>query len=223
MRSAINLLTGLERRSSVFKPAAGRHYIALYKPFRMLSQFSPTEDETKETLALCELPKDVYPVGRLDFDSEGLLLLSDDARLNSYLLDPTNAHERTYWAQVENIPTEKQLRELSQGVVIEDKRTLPAHAELLDFEPELPERDPPIRFRKNIPTAWLSLTLIEGRNRQVRKMTAAINCPTLRLIRQAIGQLDLFELALEPGQWCDLDEELLSLAFERVHNLSKNA
>ncbi len=207
----------------MFKPEPRRQYIALYKPFRMLSQFSPTEDENKETLALCELPKDVYAIGRLDFDSEGLLLLSDDARLNSYLLDPTNAHERTYWAQVENIPTHDQLQELCQGLIIEDKRTLPAHAELLDFEPVLPERHPPIRFRKNIPTSWLSLTLIEGRNRQVRKMTAAINCPTLRLLRQSIGQLDLFELGLEPGQWCDLDEEQLSLAFERVHNLTRKA
>jgi 23S rRNA pseudouridine2457 synthase len=185
----------------------------------MLSQFSQTEDESKETLALCDLPEDVYPVGRLDFDSEGLLLLTDDSRLNSFLLDPAHAHERTYWAQVENIPTIKQLQELSRGVIIENKKTLPAHAELLDFEPVLPERDPPIRFRKNIPTAWLSLTLIEGRNRQVRKMTAAINCPTLRLLRQSIGRLDLFELGLEPGQWCDLSAEELSRLFEKEHKL----
>jgi 23S rRNA pseudouridine2457 synthase len=203
----------------VFKPAPGRHYIALFKPYRMLSQFSQTEDESKETLALCDLPEDVYPVGRLDFDSEGLLLLTDDSRLNSFLLDPAHAHERTYWAQVENIPTIKQLQELSRGVIIENKKTLPAHAELLDFEPVLPERDPPIRFRKNIPTAWLSLTLIEGRNRQVRKMTAAINCPTLRLLRQSIGRLDLFELGLEPGQWCDLSAEELSRLFEKEHKL----
>ncbi len=203
----------------MFKPAPGRHYIALFKPYRMLSQFSQTEDESKETLALCDLPEDVYPVGRLDFDSEGLLLLTDDSRLNSFLLDPAHAHERTYWAQVENIPTIKQLQELSRGVIIENKKTLPAHAELLDFEPVLPERDPPIRFRKNIPTAWLSLTLIEGRNRQVRKMTAAINCPTLRLLRQSIGRLDLFELGLEPGQWCDLSAEELSRLFEKEHKL----
>ncbi|MBS2002076.1 MAG: pseudouridine synthase [Cyanobacteria bacterium SZAS LIN-5] len=185
----------------------------------MLSQFSETEDESKETLALCHLPKEVYPVGRLDYDSEGLLLLTDDSRMNSRLLSPVNAHERTYWAQVENIPSAEQLRQLSRGVVIENKKTLPAHAELLDFEPVLPERNPPIRFRKNIPTAWLSLTLIEGRNRQVRKMTAAINCPTLRLIRQSIGRLDLFELDLEPGQWCDLDDDQLARVFEKVHKL----
>jgi 23S rRNA pseudouridine2457 synthase len=203
----------------VFKPAPGRHYIALFKPYRMLSQFSKTEDESKETLALCELPESVYPVGRLDYDSEGLLLLTDDSRLNSRLLDPANAHERTYWAQVENIPTHDQLLKLSRGVVIEGKKTLPAHAELLDFEPVLPEREPPIRFRKNIPTSWLSLTLIEGKNRQVRKMTAAINCPTLRLLRQSIGSLDLFELDLEPGQWCDLSDDQLSRIFEKVHKL----
>lgn len=203
----------------MFRSAPGRHYIALFKPYRMLSQFSQTEDESKETLSLCDLPKDVYPVGRLDFDSEGLLLLTDDSRLNSLLLDPAHAHERTYWAQVENIPTNKQLQELSRGVIIENRKTLPAHAELLDFEPVLPERVPPIRFRKNIPTAWLSLTLIEGRNRQVRKMTAAINCPTLRLLRQSIGRLDLFELGLEPGQWCDLSAEELSRLFEKEHKL----
>ncbi len=203
----------------MFKPAPGRHYIALFKPYRMLSQFTPTEDTTKETLTLCHLPENVYPVGRLDFDSEGLLLLTDDARLNSRLLDPSHGHERTYWAQVENIPSPEQLRQLNKGVVIEDRKTLPAHAVLLDFEPVLPERHPPIRFRKNIPTSWLSLTLIEGRYRQVRKMTAAINCPTLRLLRQSIGQLDLFELGLEPGQWCDLSNEQLSRLFEKVHNL----
>lgn len=203
----------------MFKRAPGRHYIALFKPYRMLSQFSETEDESKETLALCHLPKEVYPVGRLDYDSEGLLLLTDDSRMNSRLLSPANAHERTYWAQVENLPSAEQLRQLSRGVVIENKKTLPAHAELLDFEPVLPERNPPIRFRKNIPTAWLSLTLIEGRNRQVRKMTAAINCPTLRLIRQSIGRLHLFELDLEPGQWCDLDDDQLARVFEKVHKL----
>lgn len=203
----------------MFKPAQGRHYIALFKPYRMLSQFSQTEDASKETLALCQLPKDVYPVGRLDYDSEGLLLLTDDARLNSQLLDPVNAHERTYWVQVENIPTPDQLRKLSNGLIIENKKTRRAHAELLNFEPVLPERHPPIRFRKDIPTSWLSLTLIEGRNRQVRKMTAAIDCPTLRLLRQSVGQLDLFELGLEPGQWCDLNGEQLQRLFEKVHQL----
>ncbi|HEY9678321.1 MAG TPA: pseudouridine synthase [Drouetiella sp.] len=208
-----------KRHSQTFKFSQDRQYIALYKPYRMLSQFSPTEDTDKETLALCHLPKDVYPVGRLDYDSEGLLLLSDDARLNQYLLDPTNAHERTYWAQVENVPSDEQLRQLCAGVVFENKKTLPAHAELLDFEPVLPERNPPIRYRANIPTAWLALTLIEGRNRQVRKMTAAVNCPTLRLVRQSIGSLDLFALDLEPGQWCDLNPDELSALFETSHNL----
>jgi 23S rRNA pseudouridine2457 synthase len=207
----------------VFKPAENQHYIALYKPFHVLSQFSVPEDSEKETLALFDLPKNVYPVGRLDFDSEGLLLLSDDGRLNSLLLDPSLAHERTYWAQVENVPTPEDIRRLSQGVVIENKKTLPAHVELLGEEPMLPERNPPIRFRKNIPTTWLSLTLTEGRNRQVRKMTAAINCPTLRLLRKAIGRLSLFDLELEPGQWCDLSHEQLSWAFQRVHNLHGRA
>jgi 23S rRNA pseudouridine2457 synthase len=186
----------------------------------MLSQFSVTEDPNKETLALCDFPEDVYPVGRLDYDSEGLLLLSDDPRLNSYLLDPYNSHERTYWVQVENIPTNEQLHKLSDGVVIENKATLPAHVEVLETEPVLPPRNPPIRFRKNIPTTWLSLTLTEGRNRQVRKMTAAIDCPTLRLVRQAIGELDVFDLGLEPGQWCNLSDEQLSLAFRKTHDLN---
>lgn len=185
----------------------------------MLSQFSPTEDEDKETLALCQLPKQVYPIGRLDYDSEGLLLLSDDARLNALLLDPRNAHQRTYWVQVESIPDRQQLNQLCQGVSVEGKTTLPAHAELLDFEPVLPERTPPIRVRKEIPTAWIGLTLAEGRNRQVRKMTAAVGCPTLRLIRQAIGKLDLFDLNLEPGQWCELSPEQFRAVFEKPHRL----
>ncbi len=126
--------------------------------------------------------------------------MSDDGALNSYLLDPEQAHVRTYLAQVENIPSVDQLKAFAQGVVIEGKITKPAKIELLAEEPLLPPRAVPIRVRKNIPTAWVKVTLTEGRNRQVRKMTAAVGCPTLRLVREAIGALHLLELNLAPGE-----------------------
>jgi 23S rRNA pseudouridine2457 synthase len=139
--------------------------------------------------------------------------LTDDARLNQHLLDPRHQHDRTYLAQVENIPTDEQLGLLRSGVVIEERTTLPAAAQLLSSQPALPERPVPIRFRQNIATAWIMLTLREGRNRQVRRMTAACGCPTLRLVRVAIGRLDLFSLALQPGEWIKLSHEQLALAF----------
>jgi len=147
------------------------------------------------------LPKNVYAIGRLDRDSEGLLLLSDEAGLNTKLLDPKHAHARTYWAQVEGEVTELALQQLRAGVAIEGRKTLPAEAKLI--HPNLPPRDPPIRERRNIPTSWIELSLHEGRNRQVRKMTANVNFPTLRLIRVAIGQFYL-PPDLAPGQWCEL-------------------
>lgn len=146
---------------------------------------------------------DVYSVGRLDLDSEGLLFLTDDAQLKHYLCEPKFAHPRTYWVQVENIPDENALEQLRRGVIIQGQRTRPAIAHLITPDPVVPPRDPPIRFRENVPTAWLELTLTEGRNRQVRRMTAAVGCPTLRLVRVAIGE-GAARLTLEglaPGEW----------------------
>ncbi|MFM8720923.1 MAG: pseudouridine synthase, partial [Chthoniobacterales bacterium] len=166
------------------------------------SQFTP-DHPGQRTLAEFRLPPNVYPLGRLDHDSEGLLLLSDEPGLNTKLLDPKNAHPRTYWAQVEGEVTEDALQKLRNGVVIEGKITLPAKAKRIG--PDLPPRNPPIRFRQNIPTSWIELTLREGRNRQVRKMTASVGHPTLRLIRISIGQFQL-PPDLTPGQWRQLTE-----------------
>ena len=144
----------------------------------------------------------VYPVGRLDHDSEGLLLLTDDGPLQHRLSDPKFGHPRTYWAQVERVPDEAALQRLRAGLEIQGERTRPAQVRLLEEEPVLPPREPPIRYRKNVPTAWIELTLTEGRNRQVRKMTAAVGHPTLRLVRIAIGSMQLGDL--RPGAWRDL-------------------
>lgn len=187
-------------------------YLAFYKPYGVLSQFTQPEDSPKDTLASFDFPKDVYPIGRLDWDSEGLLLLSDDGAANMALLDPKQAHPRTYLVQVENIPSTEALQKLAAGVIIESRRTLPAMADAVD-EPILPPRSVPIRERKTIPTSWIALTLHEGRNRQVRKMTAAVGHPTLRLIRESIGQLNLLNLDLQPGQWRRLSLSEIALAF----------
>jgi len=176
--------------------------LALNKPFGVLSQFTP-DHPGQRTLSEFRFPPNVYPLGRLDRDSEGLLLLSDEPGLNTKLLDPRQAHPRTYWAQVEGQITESALQQLRQGVAIEGRKTLPAQAR--QIQPDLPPRDPPIRVRQNIPTSWLELTLQEGRNRQVRKMTAAVGHPTLRLLRVAIGQFKL-PPDLTPGQWRQLTE-----------------
>jgi 23S rRNA pseudouridine2457 synthase len=135
----------------------------------------------------------VYPIGRLDAESEGLLLLSDEPELNARLLHPRNAHVRVYWAQVERIPSAAALQQLEAGVTIGTHNTLPCRATLLDPQPDVAPRDPPIRFRKNVPDAWISLELIEGKNHQVRRMTAAVGHPTLRLIRVQIGALPLWQ------------------------------
>jgi 23S rRNA pseudouridine2457 synthase len=172
--------------------------IAFNKPFGVLSQF--TGDGSKNrALAEFDFPKNVYPIGRLDADSEGLLLLSDESKWNGKLLHPKNAHEREYWAQVEKIPSPKSLKQLEKGILIQGRKTLTCRAWILEPQPEITPRVPPIRFRKSVPDCWIGLELIEGKNRQVRKMTAAIGHPTLRLIRVRIGNFWLGDLP--PGQW----------------------
>ena len=194
-------------------------YLLFYKPYGVLCQFTDTEscDPNRLTLKNYVSVPSVYPAGRLDLDSEGLLLLTNDGQLQHRLLEPQFGHPRTYWVQVERIPDAAALTHLSQGVKIQDYRTRPASVKLLLVEPSLPPRDPPIRFRKNVPTAWLEITLTEGRNRQVRRMTAAVGFPTLRLVRAAIGPLRLQDL--EPGQWRDLTSDEL----QALHQLNKTS
>ena len=180
--------------------------IALFKPYDVLSQFRDVEGRT--TLkAFVPIPG-IYSVGRLDRDSEGLLLLTDDGLLAHRLTDPRFEHPRTYLVQVERAPDDGALEALSRGVVLNDGPTRPAEVELLAEPPGLPERSVPIRFRKNVPTAWLQLIIREGRNRQVRRMTAAVGHPTLRLVRVAIGPIRLGDLA--PGQWRELTDAEVS-------------
>ncbi|MBW4682899.1 MAG: pseudouridine synthase [Microcoleus vaginatus WJT46-NPBG5] len=194
-------------------------YLLFYKPYNVLCQFTDTEtcDTDRLTLKNYVPVPSVYPAGRLDLDSEGLLLLTNDGQLQHRLLEPQFGHPRTYWVQVERIPDATALKQLSQGVKIQDYRTRPASVKLLPVEPSLPPRNPPIRFRKNVPTAWLEITLTEGRNRQVRRMTAAVGFPTLRLVRAAIGPLRLQDL--EPGQWRDLTSDEL----QALHQLNKTS
>jgi 23S rRNA pseudouridine2457 synthase len=205
--------------------------IAFNKPYGVLSQFT-VETPGQRTLAEFGFPKHVYPIGRLDADSEGLLLLSDESELNQRLLHPRHAHEREYSAQVERIPMPESLQKLSHGVVIQGRKTLPCRAWILEPQPTvskprsrvrenadqpshapvrvltnaatitIPPRDPPIRFRKSVPTCWIGLELIEGKNRQVRRMTAAVGHPTLRLIRVRIGGFRLGNLQV--GTWMTL-------------------
>ena len=168
-------------------------YYIIYKPYLAVSQFSPLDG--KKTLSdYFTLPKDVYPVGRLDHDSEGLLFLTSDTALNSLLLNPVNKHERTYWVQVEGIISQSAIGRLEKGLKIsidgKPHKTLPAKAQLIE-EPVLPPRNPPIRVRQTVPTSWISITLTEGKNRQVRRMTAAVGYPTLRLVRYSIEDLTL--------------------------------
>ena len=176
--------------------------LAFHKPYGVLSQFTPEPGSKWRTLAEFGFPKDVYSLGRLDADSEGLLLLSDEPGLNSRLMDPKQAHQRTYWAQVEGIPDHSAIQQLAKGVDLEGKRTLPCQARLINPSPEIPPRNPPIRTRKSVPDSWVELVLREGRNRQVRKMTAKVGHPTLRLIRTAIGAYALGNLPA--GQWVEV-------------------
>jgi 23S rRNA pseudouridine2457 synthase len=187
--------------------------IAFHKPYRVLSQFS-SDGLKHRTLAEFGFPKGVYPIGRLDADSEGLILLSDEPALNARLLHPSNAHARVYWAQVEGIPDSSALRQLAAGVTIGGRQTLPARAYQLHPQPQIAPRDPPIRFRKNVPDSWIALELVEGKNRQVRKMTAAVGHPTLRLIRVQIGKLKLGSLA--PGEMRTLSHDERRLALSKV-------
>lgn len=175
-------------------------YLLFYKPYGVLTQFTDTEQ--RATLKDYIPVPDVYAVGRLDRDSEGLLLLTNHGALQHRLSDPRHGHERTYWAQVERIPDATALARLRQGVTVQNYVTRPAQVQLLTTDPDLPPRDPPIRLRKTVPTAWVQLTLTEGKNRQVRRMTAAVGHPTLRLVRVAIASLTL--QPLQPGQWRDL-------------------
>jgi 23S rRNA pseudouridine2457 synthase len=174
--------------------------LAFHKPYGVLSQFTP-DGSPNDTLASFGFPPDVYAVGRLDADSEGLLILADDRRFANALLDPARGHRREYWVQVEREPDDDALAKLEAGVDIKGGRTRPCRARRID-EPALPPRDPPIRFRKTVPTAWIALELVEGRNRQVRRMTAAVGHPTLRLVRARIGAVELGALAR--GTWREL-------------------
>jgi 23S rRNA pseudouridine2457 synthase len=178
--------------------------IAFNKPYGVVSQFTRDGSDFR-TLAEFGFPPRVYPIGRLDADSEGLLLLSDEPELNDRLLHPQHGHRRVYWAQIERIPSAEALRKLEKGVEVQGRKTLPCRARILEPQPKPPPRDPPIRFRKNVSDCWIALELIEGRNRQVRRMTAAIGHPTLRLIRVQIGDFELDELAA--GNWKTLTSD----------------
>lgn len=178
-------------------PAQAVQLICFHKPYGVLSQFTP-EGQWQGLKDYIDLPG-VYVAGRLDADSEGLLLLTNDGKLQAHIADPRFKMEKTYWVQVEGVPDEAALMALRQGVQLNDGPTLPARARLLEPAPALAARVPPIRERKSIPTAWLELVIREGRNRQVRRMTAAVGYPTLRLVRAAVGPYSL--QGLEPGQW----------------------
>jgi 23S rRNA pseudouridine2457 synthase len=186
--------------------------IAFNKPYGVLSQFT-SDGSPNRTLAEFSFPKNVYPLGRLDADSEGLLLLSDELGLNTKLLDPKRQHPRIYWAQVERTPTPQALEQLQRGPIIQGRKSEPCHARLFQPDSEPPPRDPPIRFRKNVPTAWVELKLVEGKNRQVRRMTAAIGHPTLRLIRIQIGAFKIGEL--KAGAWRELTEQERAQVFSK--------
>lgn len=175
-----------------------RRILLFNKPFRVLCQFTDSTTPGRKTLADYIPFSGIYAVGRLDYDSEGLLVLTDDGRLQHRISDPSRENGKSYLVQVEGVPREDDIRRLRQGVLLRDGKTLPAEVEAIS-PPPLWERDPPIRYRKTIPTSWLRLTIREGRNRQVRRMTAQVGLPTLRLVRTAVGPWNLG--TLQPGQW----------------------
>lgn len=191
--------------------------IAFNKPYGVLCQFtdagSAGDVAPRPTLAGFGLPPGVYAAGRLDHDSEGLLLLTDDGALAHRLTDPRHKQPKTYWVQVEGAPSGAQLQALREGVLLKDGPTRPAQARLLP-SPDLWPRDPPVRFRKTVPDAWIELRITEGRNRQVRRMTAAVGLPTLRLVRMGIARWSLD--AMQPGEWKRLDGQP-PVAPSRVH------
>lgn len=180
-------------------PPAEPRLLVLNKPFDVLTQFS--DDQARATLKDFVKVPGVYPAGRLDRDSEGLVLLTNDGALQARITNPKHKLAKTYWVQVEGEPTQEQLQRLRAGIELNDGPTLPAEARLID-EPQLWERHPPVRFRESVPTTWLELVIHEGRNRQVRRMTAAVNLPTLRLVRVRIGPWSLDGLL--PGQWREI-------------------
>jgi 23S rRNA pseudouridine2457 synthase len=187
-------------------------YYLIYKPYQVLSQFTSSDGKLclKDIL---NVSKDVYPVGRLDYDSEGLLLLTNDTSINHQLLHPKFAHARTYWVQVDGVITSDAIESLSKGVTISvDGKTYETKKAILNILPDnllVPERNPPIRVRKSIPTSWVSIQLTEGKNRQVRKMFASVGFPVVRLIRSQIGQFSIAQM--QPS-------DCLSLSFEEVQN-----
>jgi 23S rRNA pseudouridine2457 synthase len=189
--------------------AADPTLIRFWKPFGVLSQFSGESVPGRQTLRdYIDLPG-FYPAGRLDLDSEGLLLLTSSGALQHRLAHPRFHLRKTYLVQVEGTPSPEAVQRLCSGVALKDGPTLPAHAVALDAQPNLPPRIPPVRFRKSIPTSWLELTITEGRNRQIRRMTAAVGLPTLRLVRTAIGPASLS--GLNPGEWAPIEPAELNL------------
>ncbi len=195
-------------------------YILFNKPFGILCQFRGTSGH--DTLArFGPFPRDVYPVGRLDRDSEGLMLLTNDGLLKHRLTDPAFGHPRTYLVQVERVPSPDALRKLRNGVMIENRKTLPAEVDALAADPDLPPRPVPIRYRKSVPTSWLRFTIREGRNRQIRKMTAAVGHPTLRIVRIAIGPLSID--GLRPGEHRPLAPEEITRLRTCVDTRGKTA
>ena len=199
--------------------------LLLHKPYGVLSQFTPEPGSRWRSLAEFVPIPEVYAAGRLDADSEGLLLLTDQGRLQQRLTDPRFGHWRSYWVQVEGVPNAQQLERLRAGIEIQGQRTLPAQARWLQGQdqPQVPERTPPIRYRAAIPTSWLQLSLTEGRNRQVRRMTAAVGLPTLRLVRCSIDLMDKgspLDLAgLQPGNW----RAVTAAEQERLNSLSSRS
>ena len=191
-------------------------YFLIYKPFQVLSQFTSTDGKLclKDIL---HVPNDVYPVGRLDYDSEGLLLITNDKSINQQLLNPVFAHQRTYWVQVDGAITEAAIAQLSKGVSInvdgKSYKTKPAKLEILPDTLEVPERNPPIRFRKSIPTSWVAIQITEGKNRQVRKMFAQVGFPVLRLIRAKLGKYSVHQM--QPGDCLSLTASEVQEGFFR--------